>query len=242
MPSDISAQLAMRRLEKLPPISLDTWHRWEEILPDVLASVTGNWSAALILKGVCEPDDEGDPDNAPPYDREKIKRICSNQKKFKRALVWDFETVYGDVKGLWQKFVSHYAPEAWGANHLGMVGEIFSMVKWKEEEEPPVVFFTRMATLRKRLNANYRAAAMRSDHDPDDPERMVYIRGALQEHFIRDTIICRLPEDYMEAILPRVEVDTTIAELQNLVTHRYRARKHISNQVEESSIKGTGPT
>ncbi|GAA5972159.1 hypothetical protein JCM3765_007763, partial [Sporobolomyces pararoseus] len=228
---------------KLGPISLSNWPEWEEALLRAIVGITGDPFAGMELNGELEMDDE----ESPPYEKSKLKEIRKDPARLEAFTKWvkmastlkdlvlahggtdaaakvsEVEVKFGDAKAVWKVLKDAYSSTETGANNVATLVELFTE-RWNESTEAPSSYFSRIRLLQKRLNTNYRSAALASTDDTD--KNIISDRNAaLSDFLIRDIALAFLPEDYNENILHLVnKTTTTLSTLEQLVGNRYNTR------------------
>ncbi|GAA6005874.1 hypothetical protein JCM11491_004044 [Sporobolomyces phaffii] len=200
--------LTARLLEALPPMSLASWHLWEEQLPSALAGYTNNPIVPFVLSGELVYTGSENNDDGPPYTTDKLERIAHDDDKMSsyaswrdtsrglktlvahfggsdaRLLVRDSDAESGDVVPIWNRLVAAYGGAQMGTRDvMATMGDLMN-ARWDGRTEPPAPFFSRIRRSQRRLNSYYCASASEIAGVRADDLNVVACRNAALSDFV----------------------------------------------------------
>ncbi|GAA5993319.1 hypothetical protein JCM11641_001456 [Rhodosporidiobolus odoratus] len=223
-------------LTNLGPITPSTWSRWEELLPKVVAGLSGQPAVEFYLDGTIPREDYrlgtiatvlADADKCKVFERwrkitDALKLAIINYGGDDAAArVEDFDAKLGDAPGLWTLLKGWYSTTETGAERAVLLAELLS-ARWDEKEQP-ATFLARLKNLQNQLNSAYKHDATLS-LTPTNKHVIADMNAAISDFLLRDLVLTFLPSSYAETILPSVSRSTTFDELKSLLQNLYHTR------------------
>ncbi|GAA5995395.1 hypothetical protein JCM11641_006893, partial [Rhodosporidiobolus odoratus] len=223
-------------LTNLGPIRPSKWSRWEELLPKVVAGLSGQPAVEFYLDGTIPREDYrldtiatvlADADKCKIFERwrkitDALKLAIINYGGDDAAArVEDFDAKLGDAPGLWTLLKGWYSTTETGAERAVLLAELLS-ARWDEKEQP-ATFLARLKNLQNQLNSAYKHDATLS-LTPTNKHVIADLNAAISDFLLRDLVLTFLPSSYAGTILPSVSRSTTLDELKSLLQNLYHTR------------------
>lgn len=95
---------------------------------------------------------------------------------------------------------------------------------WEEGKEAPSIYFQRIRVLQDRINAAYRADAVKHEKQDDPSVRSDKIL-AISDFVLRDIALSNLPERYAENLIFTIDGTTSFDDFASKVTNLYEQRQ-----------------